>query len=236
MDHVQLQPAPVSYPPATSDDVDFTRFVRRVVVDRKKLLLAAIAGAVLALPFDLLRPDMYLAEVVLMAVDPLIEGGNQGTGDNPYRALIANRTLSRDVLKEYKLSEPPASMTADEFIDDHLEVSTVRGSSLIVARFRWTDPEVAAGVLNTLSEKAVNLNRKLNADETTWVRDQMGEKAVSNVARLHVVDTAQVPEDPVRAYRGLYVALGAIVALLLCFVYLILKEVGRAAMGLPVPS
>jgi uncharacterized protein involved in exopolysaccharide biosynthesis len=88
-----------------------------------------------------------------------------------FRPLIENHAIADAILQEFKLDQPPYNLTRTEFLRDVLVVEELRNTSIIQVRVRLGDPALAARVANRVSERAIDLARRLSQDEAVQARD-----------------------------------------------------------------
>jgi len=146
---------------------------RRSALDAVNFKLAvcvvlAVTVAALALSFAV--PKKYKAQASIMVLEPLVERGL----DPDYRKLeFAIETYSRvlksselllSVIVELNLDLPPTSLTVDK-LAKLIKVKSVRDSQLLRVELQYSNPNLAAEIINSLAEKFLNFHEALMAGE-----------------------------------------------------------------------
>jgi uncharacterized protein involved in exopolysaccharide biosynthesis len=83
-------------------------------------------------------------------------------------------------------------MTSQDFIRRVLTVEEVRGTNLLRIHVRLNDSELSARVANDVAKLAVDLNRRVNREEGTSLRDQLQAQRSEGEERLRQAEQALV--------------------------------------------
>lgn len=172
-------------PTEPAADQDLGYFIRLLWGRRWWILGGALACAVLVTVSTLVKPRSYEATLSLGVSRPG-QGDTQTAPLNPsnYRPVIANQGLATDVIQRLGLKDGDQPMSPQVFLDRVLSVEEVRGTSLLLIKVRYTDPQQAARIANVVAERAVEVLRKLSNDETLQVRSSLGSQLQDSRTRL----------------------------------------------------
>jgi uncharacterized protein involved in exopolysaccharide biosynthesis len=156
------------------DDIRLGDYLHVLWVRRWLVLGCALVVGGLIATKTLLGGRSYEA-TLMMAVNQSKLGEQEAAtvAASNFRPLIENHAIADAILHEFKLDQPPYDLTRTEFLDQVLIVEELRNTSLLQLRVRLADPELAARVANRLSEKAVDLARRLSQDEAVQARDDI---------------------------------------------------------------
>lgn len=142
----------------------------------RRWLLAgsALAAAAAAFAISVSSPRLWESDLVI-AVGQSKLNENAAGQINPanVRPIIYNSGIARQVVNEFKLSDPPDRLDASKFLQRALFVDEVRNTDLIRVRVRLRDPERAAKVANAVANKSIELARELSQREAVQVRDDI---------------------------------------------------------------
>jgi hypothetical protein len=159
-------------PPGTGDElereIDFTPYLAPLARRWPLLLALTVLGAAVGLVVSGSRPIVYEGSTTI-----LVQQAGSGPALSTARALLRNHTLAAETLDELGLGTGPDALTPQRFIDQALAVEEVAGTHLLNVKVRLPDAVMAAKASHTLSSKAAELNRRVNAEGTTAVRDQL---------------------------------------------------------------
>ena len=166
------------------NEPDLGRYVRGLRRHRNLLAAGTLIGAAAGLGWSQLRPTLYEASTMILVMNENAQAHSASTS----RALIKNYTLAAETLNEAGLNRPPTKLTPQQFIDTAFDVQDVPGTSLMKVRVRLSDPNQAAQISRILSRKAVELNRRVAAAESTSIRDQLRAHLDAAAERLKMAD------------------------------------------------
>ena len=147
-----------------------TRLLRRVPLAFLGLFVGATAGYGLAR----VLPPIYEASATLLVHQPKVYEASQPSlpvNVTNFRALLTTNVLASKIISDYQLDQPPHELAVRTFLTNVLSVDEVRGSNLFRVVVRLSDPQLASKVANTLATEGVELNRRLNQEETVSIRD-----------------------------------------------------------------
>jgi capsular polysaccharide biosynthesis protein len=110
-----------------------------------------------------LRPVFYEGVTTI-----LIGRSNSVIATATSRALLENRTLAAETLAEIG-----SSLSSEAFVTNLLTVEQVPSTNVMKVRVRFEDAAKAAQASRVLSQKAVELNRRVASEEGSAVRGQL---------------------------------------------------------------
>jgi capsule polysaccharide export protein KpsE/RkpR len=110
-----------------------------------------------------LRPVFYEGVTTI-----LIGRSNSLIATATSRALLENRTLAAETLREIG-----SSLSPEAFVTNLLTVEQVPSTNVMKVRVRFEDAAKAAQASRVLSQKAVELNRRVASEEGSAVRGQL---------------------------------------------------------------
>jgi hypothetical protein len=145
------------------EELDLGRYLRIIRRHRLIIILGALVGGAAGVLGASLRPVLYegVTTILIGRSDSVIATATS-------RALLENYTLAAETLTQVRLPIP-----AQSFVANSLVVEQVPGTNVVKVRVKLGDAEHAAQVSRVLSEKAVELNRRVASEEGTAVRSQL---------------------------------------------------------------
>jgi uncharacterized protein involved in exopolysaccharide biosynthesis len=157
-----------------------------VLVSQRILIVAIIlAGAVVGAVVTPFMTREYDATVSLLVSVPKVGDAQAVDPSVPtYRALIMNRGITRTVLDEFGLREPPYSLTWEAFLRDHLSVDPVIDTNIVEVTVSMRDPQLAAEIANKIADLTVDLNSDLTQAEYVQSRDEIKDQLDATEAEL----------------------------------------------------
>ena len=169
------------------DEIDLSRY-KRPLRERWQLVVAgAIVGAVLGLASALRQPVSYEASTTL-----LIDRASSPAAVATTRALLQNYSLAEQTVNEIGLNRPPDPMTAQQFVDNALQIEEVRGTNLVKVKVRLADPGRASEASRLMARKAVTLNRQVTSEGATALRSQLKVLVDEAAERLRLAEQQYV--------------------------------------------
>jgi capsular polysaccharide biosynthesis protein len=174
-----MTPDPASVPPpgmharAHDDEIDLRHYLHVLWRGRFLVMGLAIVGGLVGLATVWLTPPTYEASVTLARISGL-RIGDEGGGSTvlSFRALLQNRRLADQVIRQFSLDARPYGFTPESFVRDAVRVEDLDSGGMIQAKVTLAhSPDLAADVANRLSEGAVELNRQMNQAEGAAARD-----------------------------------------------------------------
>lgn len=160
------------------EELDLGRYVRIFRQRWKLILVGTLVGAVAAVAGASLRPVLYEAETTI-----LIGRSNTLLASATSRALLENRTLAAQTL-----STIGVAMSPQTFVSTALVVEQVPGTNVMRVKVTLGDPVKAAQASRALSQKAVELNRRIASEEGTAVRGQLKVLLDQSAERLKTAE------------------------------------------------
>ncbi len=156
-----------------------------LVLRRWPLLVAsATVTALILVTTASSRQPVYEATARLMVIEPKPTTSAMLANVASFRALIENHTLAAQVIRDFKLDEPPLALTPAVFINSVLSVEEIHNTTLINVSVRLPDAKVAADVANALSQGASDMSRQLSQQEATGFMGQIKERLDEARTRL----------------------------------------------------
>jgi uncharacterized protein involved in exopolysaccharide biosynthesis len=163
------------------------RIVSAAIARFRLLGSLAFIGALIGFAIASLRPLSYDSTATLMILQPKL-GQTVAPTTASFRALLENVNLVSEVIQELRLDQPPFSLTPQVFLERSLSVEEVRNTNLVRLRVRLPSPEKARDVANAVAQKAVALNRRIDQEESLFIRDQIKEQLDRAAERLQVAE------------------------------------------------
>ena len=127
------------------------------------LFVGVLVGAAAGVLSATLRPQLYEGVTTI-----LIGRSNSVVATATSRAFLENRTVAAVMLAEIG-----SNLSPEDFVTNHLTVEQVPSTNVIKVRARLEDAIKAAQASRVLSEKAVELNRRVASDEGSAVSGQL---------------------------------------------------------------
>jgi uncharacterized protein involved in exopolysaccharide biosynthesis len=152
----------------------WTTYLWAVVRRWPVALLAFIAGTAVGYGSTFLMAPVYETSATLLVAQPKFSeqgAGSSAVNVTSFRALLSTNAVAVAVIRQLHLDEPPHSLSVRMFLSDTMSVQEVRGTNLIRVLIRMRDPKLAADVANLLGREAIELNRRINQEETVSIRD-----------------------------------------------------------------
>jgi capsule polysaccharide export protein KpsE/RkpR len=146
------------------------------------IVIGFLVGATAGFAGASLRPVVYEGVTTV-----LIGRSNSVVATASSRALLENNTVASQALAEIGLPLSPQS-----FMSDAVVIEQLPGTNVMKVRVRLADPAKAAEASRVLSQKAVELNRRVASDEGSAVRAQLKNLVEEATARLKVAETEYV--------------------------------------------
>lgn len=166
------------------DDLDLLRYGRFLAAYWLLLLVGTMVGAGAALAVAWRAPVRYQATSTVA----IAANGTTALALSPAtsRALFANLSLVAETIEELQLNRD--GLTPQAFIEDALNLQPVPTTNLLKVSVSLPDPTKARLAAGTLSQKAVNLSRRLDQEGAVAGRDAFKKQMDEAAQRL---DSAQ---------------------------------------------
>lgn len=145
------------------DELDLGRYIRMIFRGWPLIVVGAMLGAVAGVAAANRRPILYEAVTTI-----LIGRSNTTVASATSRALLENRTIAAQTLAEIGVPLSPQG-----FVSGALVVEQVPGTNVMKVKVTLGDPVKAAQASRSLSQKAVDLNRRIASEEGSAIRSQL---------------------------------------------------------------
>jgi capsule polysaccharide export protein KpsE/RkpR len=138
----------------------------------------------------LLKPRQYAATATLLAFAGQVPG-SENNGDAAGAALLpvlTNQQMITDVVREFRLTDAPHSLTPGTFRRRALDVELRAGTDVVSLTVRLSQPDVAAKVANAVADRAVELARRVSLEAMQNRRGVIGQQlqqAQTNLRTAH---------------------------------------------------
>jgi len=134
---------------------------------------------------SLTGPRVYEASVTFAAAQSKIGDGTKDlVSTAAFRPMIESLTTATAVIRELGLDKPPHNMRPSEFLNEVMSVTEVRGTNLMRVTVVYTDPVFAATMANSVAKHAVQVARRVSADEAVLARDTIKSQMEAARGRL----------------------------------------------------
>jgi len=139
------------------------------------LTLACAAAAAI---FSLLQKKVYRASTYLLLSGSKVETGQTMIPNyvyfellRSYEVLLLNDELIQGIIDHFGLQSPPNSLTVDEFRKRRIiEIEWIKNTRLLEVRAEYSDPRLAAEIVNFFVLSTVRFNEELHARDLEKVR------------------------------------------------------------------
>lgn len=145
------------------EELNLTRYVRILRRYSPIIVIGMLVGAIAGFAAASFRPVLYEGVTTI-----LIGRADSAIASATSRALLENHTLAAQTLAEIGSSQSPQS-----FVAASLVVQQLPGTNVMKVRVTLGDPAKAAQASRVLSQKAVELNRRIASDEGSAIRGQL---------------------------------------------------------------
>lgn len=169
------------------EDLDLGRYLRLVRRHWLVLVSGAAVGALAGVTAASLRPVLYQAATTI-----LIGRSDSVVASATSRALLENHTLAAQTLQEVGVD-----ITPQAFITNVLVVEQVPGTNIMRVKVALQDASKAAQASRVLSQKAVELNRRIASEEGSAVRGQLKTLLEQSAERLTAAEAQFVRYEDV---------------------------------------
>jgi uncharacterized protein involved in exopolysaccharide biosynthesis len=163
-----------------------------VLLQRWRLVLAlTLAGALAGgIASRLVRP-VYATGVTLAVAEPKIGGGDRETRTSArdYLALLENRALAADTIRQFKLDQPPYNLGPETFLLRILQTEQIGQTNLLRLVVRLPDPKLASDIANHMAARVQNLTQRLTSEETSQARLTLSSQLTEARTRLDQAQT-----------------------------------------------
>jgi capsular polysaccharide biosynthesis protein len=156
------RPVNIQQPPM-EEELNLGRYLTILRRHWLTLVLGSMVGGVAGFVGASLRPVLYEGVTTI-----LIGRSSSVIATATSRALLENRTLAAEMLAEIGSSVSP-----EAFVTNLLTVEQVPSTNVMKVRVKSEDAATAAQASRVLSQKAVELNRRVASEEGSAVRGQL---------------------------------------------------------------
>jgi len=177
--------------PGYDGTLDLRPFLQAIYLRRSRIALGFLVGLGLGAAGWGLLGRQYEAVVTLTINQPRVETAIAVNPAN-YRAMLENYSIAATAIKNASLDQGARAMTPRDFIRKVLSIEEIRGTNLLRIHVRLRDPETAARVANDVAKLAVDLNRRVNQEEGTSLRDQLQAQRTEAEERLRQAEQTLV--------------------------------------------
>jgi G-rich domain on putative tyrosine kinase len=175
----ETSPHAVSPYPQMEEELNLGRYVRILRSYWLIILVGMMVGAIAGFVGASLRPVLFEGVTTI-----LIGRSNSVVTTASSRALLENNSIAAQTLTEIGLPISPQL-----FVLNALVVEQLPGTNVMKVRVKLGDPVKAAAASRVLSQKAVELNRRVASDEGSAVRAQLKGLLEEATARLKSAET-----------------------------------------------
>jgi len=161
------------------EELNLGRYVAMLRRHWLALVLGVVVGGAAGFAGASLRPVLYEGVTTI-----LIGRSSSVIATATSRALLENRTLAAETLAEIG-----SHLSPESFVINQVTIEQVPSTNVMKVRVKLEDPAKAAQASRVLSQKAVELNRRVASEEGSAVRGQL--KALLDQAsdRLKAAET-----------------------------------------------
>src|SRR5262245_1478881 len=165
--------APSSYG-AMEEELNLARYVQILRSYWLIILVGTMVGGIAGFVGASLRPLLYEGVTTI-----LVGRSNSVVATASSRALLENNSIAAQTLAQVGVPMSPQT-----FVLNALVVEQLPGTNVMKVRVKLGDPAKAAEASRVLSQKAVELNRRVASDEGSAVRAQLKGLLEEATARL----------------------------------------------------
>lgn len=185
--------APVRPTPAPpSDEIDLLAYAATCWRYRYVLLAAVVSVAAITYAINKSITPTYEVNFRLLASASKVGDVTAPTvvSVTAFRELLESQSMAAALLEEFKLGEPPQSLTARGFLADRVDVRMIPDTSIISVAVRLNDPQLLVKVANRFAEKAVDLAQRLNVGEGEYATQVIRQELDTAAKRLTAAEQA----------------------------------------------
>ena len=147
-------------PPLMEEELNLGRYLAILRRHWLTLFVGVFVGGAAGVVSASLRPVLYEGVTTI-----LIGRSNSVIATATSRALLENRTLAAETLAEIG-----SSVSSEVFVTNQLTIEQVPSTNVMKVRVKFEDAAKAAQASRVLSQKAVELNRRVASEEGSAVR------------------------------------------------------------------
>ena len=157
------------------------------------IIIGTFVCTVVSIIYSLSLPRIYRATTTFLVTTSPV-GGELGTPSQSYyelsahtfQAIASSKANLLDAIDQFQLKQGSQKLPLEEF-RKNVSIKAVPGSKLLLLEVYDRNPKLAAEVANYLAAKAVELNTKLNQEDT--LKAQMFLQEEVNKARTELMES-----------------------------------------------
>lgn len=168
--------------------LDLRPLLRSLYDGRRWIVVGMVAGILLGIVGWYVKGVTYQGVVTLAVSQP--RSGVQAVTTASYRALFENYSVANEAIQNAGLTWRGAPMDPQHFIRHVMTVSERQNTNLIQIEIRLRDPQRAADVANDVSDRAIQLGRRLTQQDGVSLRDELKTQRADALKVLQVAEKA----------------------------------------------
>jgi uncharacterized protein involved in exopolysaccharide biosynthesis len=173
-------------------ELNLLTYVRALWRSRYIIVLVTVLAGISAFFIDRASTPTYLAETKLWVSAPKFSTDTvQWISVQSFRALFENHDVSASVVHELGLDQPPYNLTTFDFMENNVEVTTLRDTSVLLLRVWLPDRQLAARAANRLADRCVELAMRLGHEDLVTARDTLHDRLESASKSLGAAELAR---------------------------------------------
>jgi uncharacterized protein involved in exopolysaccharide biosynthesis len=176
-------------PMIATDELDLLDYVSALWHRRILISACMIIAAILALTVSVLPERQYEAAALVSVSPSKVPDGNRPVSPASVVPLIESQTVVETLVREFKLNEPPENLTPEGLLQ-RLSGRPMADTNLIRVTMRLSEPALAARVANRSAEIALDLFRRINAQELGTLEDDLKGMLTEAETRARVAQGA----------------------------------------------
>jgi len=140
------------------------------------IFLGTFVCTVISIIYSLSLPRIYRATATFVVTTSPVKGESGNLSQsyyeisaNTFKAIAKSKANLGDAIDEFNLKQGSEKITLEDF-QENVSVKAVPTSKLLLLEVYDRDPKLAAEIANYLAGKAVELNAKLNQEDTVKAR------------------------------------------------------------------
>ncbi len=168
------------------DDIDLSEYGYALWQRRWVILATAFVCAVIALAVTMTRARGYEAQLALIVSEAKLddrEKQQHQVNAADYRPLLMSDAIAATVVRELHLDRAPYLLST--LPAGVVSVDDVRGANVLQLSVDFGDPKAAADIANAIARHAVEVTRRVSADEALQARDVIKQQLDEQQARLN---------------------------------------------------
>ncbi len=159
-------------PTIATDELDVLDYVSALWHRRILIGACMIIAAIVGVAASVLPERQYEAAVLVSLSPSKVSDDNRPVSPASLVPLIESQIVVETLVREFKLNEPPENLTPETLLR-RLSGRPMADTNLIRVSMRLSDPALAAQVANRSAEIALDLYRRINAQEVGTLEDDL---------------------------------------------------------------